>query len=633
MAAARCRRSSSGHGNDGRAGGRAWSTRRAHQLCRPLLSAALRGRHVHTVRRDHGGEPARLLEQRPSAPPAHEGTAPRLHRQHVVHRRAHRRVRLHRLLRLEVRPRRIFRSLAQRVQAARYHCLGIVSAGHRHAGVRHREPHQAGGDARNLGVGKGLVAGRHRRCARSRHGTAQVSHNPRSRRPPGCRGKTFHPGAGLLGDGSLDCEGGAAARRLAMIGSTGLRRSALTTAAAHPADVPSTERLAVDHTADDIGAQLRAASNRLLIRRLRIGLLIVLASVPAFVALDLRFERSVFAPLFAVKLCTMLFSGAAYVLLKRPRVAAHAAVLAWIGVVVICVAAAVSGITAGESMAAVIFCLSVTLVSAMGLPWSTGAQLSAAVVAAAAVGANLFWLHGDAPTSDAIMGVAAALVMLALSVALNYELRQHRFRSKRETLERQRAERQVTLLNESLERRVHERTAQLETARQRLETEMADRRLADKALRESQAQLQDIIDKSPAVIYLKDIHGHYQLVNARWEELFHSTRTAVAGKTDYEIFPTDTAHAFTANDRRVLDANRPLQFEEIAPHDDGPHNYVSVKFPLYDAAGATSGICGISTDISPQKQMEGELRRSRATLVALVESSGDAIWSIDRDYR
>src|SRR5205823_3843697 len=111
-------------------------------------------------------------------------------------------------------------------------------------------------------------------------------------------------------------------------------------------------------------------------------------------------------------------------------------------------------------------------------------------------------------------------------------------------------------------------------------------RQAETALEESEERLQAILDNSPAVVHLKDLHGRYLLINRRFETLFHVTQDQVIGKSSYDLFPEETAARLLANDQAVLQARAALQLEEVVPHEDGPHTYVSVKFPLYDAAGA-----------------------------------------------
>jgi len=200
--------------------------------------------------------------------------------------------------------------------------------------------------------------------------------------------------------------------------------------------------------------------------------------------------------------------------------------------------------------------------------------------------------------------------------------------------ERKCAEEEIARLNTTLERRVHERTAQLAAANRQLEHEIGERQQAADAVRQSQQQLQDILDYTTAVVYLKDTAGRYLLINRQYEVTFHVRREELLGKTDYEVFPSAAADTYRDNDRQVLVANRSMTFEESAPQDDGLlHTYVSVKFPLFDASEAPYGICGISTDITARKRMEAELQASQAQLLTLIENTSDAIWSVDGDYR
>ncbi len=138
------------------------------------------------------------------------------------------------------------------------------------------------------------------------------------------------------------------------------------------------------------------------------------------------------------------------------------------------------------------------------------------------------------------------------------------------------------------------------TMADKLAKEITGHKRIAEALRKNKEQSQAILDNTTAVIYLKDTEGRYILINQQFEKLFHVTKEQVVGKTDYDLFPKENADAFRLNDRKVLDTRRSLVIDEIVPHDDGMHTYVSLKFPMYDSIDGLYGACGISTDITEQ---------------------------------
>ena len=154
-----------------------------------------------------------------------------------------------------------------------------------------------------------------------------------------------------------------------------------------------------------------------------------------------------------------------------------------------------------------------------------------------------------------------------------------------------------------------------------------ERKRADIARMKVEQQLQAILDNSATLIWVKDLQGRYQLVNRRYLDLVRVSATEITGRTDHELFPSDLADKFVANDRTVMATRKPLAVEEQAPQDDGLHTYISTKFPLTASDGTIAGICGIATDITDRKDLENASQR----LAAIVESSDDAIISKDLD--
>jgi PAS domain S-box-containing protein len=150
----------------------------------------------------------------------------------------------------------------------------------------------------------------------------------------------------------------------------------------------------------------------------------------------------------------------------------------------------------------------------------------------------------------------------------------------------------------------------------RLRRDIDERARVQRALEDSEARLHQILDNTTAVIFVKDKEGRFVFVNRQFTQLFHVSQLGVVGKTDREILPEKVADTFRANDRLVLQRNEAVEFEETVPQDDGPHTYISIKFPLRDAKGVAYAVCGISTDITERKRSDESLYQ-REKLAAL----------------
>jgi PAS domain S-box-containing protein len=141
-----------------------------------------------------------------------------------------------------------------------------------------------------------------------------------------------------------------------------------------------------------------------------------------------------------------------------------------------------------------------------------------------------------------------------------------------------------------------------------------ERQQAEEALRASEQRLQDILDNTTAVVFVKDLDLRYILVNREYERRHQVQRDQIRGKSDFDIHPQDVAEMVRANDRHVIEAGAPIQFEEAVPMAEGDRQYVVVKFLLRDQTGKPYAVCGIATDITESKRAEElQARRGRQT--------------------
>ena len=156
-----------------------------------------------------------------------------------------------------------------------------------------------------------------------------------------------------------------------------------------------------------------------------------------------------------------------------------------------------------------------------------------------------------------------------------------------------------------------------------------DRVLADQEAKRERELLNAVLDHANVSIQVKDLDGRFLVANKRIEEDFGLPAGFLVGRRLHDIWPQEEADVFAANDAAVVDADGPIQVEEVAEHPDGPHTYVSTKFPLRDARGRTFAVGGIATDITTRIRVEDELRRSQTFLDSIIENIPDMVFVKD----
>lgn len=127
---------------------------------------------------------------------------------------------------------------------------------------------------------------------------------------------------------------------------------------------------------------------------------------------------------------------------------------------------------------------------------------------------------------------------------------------------------------------------------------------------ESEKLLATILENAPAVISIKDLNGKYLVINDEFEKVFNLDKREIINKTDKELFDDHLARSFHLNMSEVIRKGEPMQFEEVIPKNDGPHLYISNKFPVYNKDGEIYAVGSMSTDISDKRNLEIRLRQS-----------------------
>jgi PAS domain S-box-containing protein len=139
-------------------------------------------------------------------------------------------------------------------------------------------------------------------------------------------------------------------------------------------------------------------------------------------------------------------------------------------------------------------------------------------------------------------------------------------------------------------------TAMNALRRRELETNESDYRL------NLEERRQAIIDMAPMPVYVKDIEFRYVFANAQADDLAGQQPGQLLGQTDEAIMGPEALAHTRAADQRILDEGTTYEAEESLQIGGVERTFQTVKFPLLDERGRPNAVCGISTDVTAQKE-------------------------------
>ncbi|MDE1992579.1 MAG: EAL domain-containing protein [Rhizobiaceae bacterium] len=137
-------------------------------------------------------------------------------------------------------------------------------------------------------------------------------------------------------------------------------------------------------------------------------------------------------------------------------------------------------------------------------------------------------------------------------------------------------------------------------------------------------RLKAIVHELPDFLYVKDRQSRFVFANAvTARSLGFDRASALAGKTDFDLFPMGQATEFYRIEQEIIATGKPrldMETTAFSTSDGKPIYRLTSKMPVRNDSGDVIGLIGISRDITERKRQE-QLRRSQAELLEMIAKS------------
>ncbi|MEP0368424.1 MAG: ATP-binding protein [Cyclobacteriaceae bacterium] len=137
------------------------------------------------------------------------------------------------------------------------------------------------------------------------------------------------------------------------------------------------------------------------------------------------------------------------------------------------------------------------------------------------------------------------------------------------------------------------------------------RKKAELRIEEEVNFLQTVLDNIPVNVYVKDLDSRKTLVNKEELKLIgFNDRSEVLGKSDFEIYPSESAEISRKEDLEVFTTGEPIIRKEtsITMDDARTEHFLSSKIPIRNKEEEITGLLGVSVNITERKIAEEKLK-------------------------
>ncbi len=173
----------------------------------------------------------------------------------------------------------------------------------------------------------------------------------------------------------------------------------------------------------------------------------------------------------------------------------------------------------------------------------------------------------------------------------------------------------------------------LSDANRQRQQELYKRKRSDELIKQQNEQLMTIINTAQDAIFIKDSKFRYVLVNPAMERLTGHTASEMTGRTDEELFGAEVSANISRQVDRAVLSGKTMEEEHHNEIKGVATTFHTVKWPLRDSNNRLTGICGFSRDITKDKLAEEAQWRIEEQLMAIIDTTRDAIFIKDKNLK
>ncbi|MAO90290.1 MAG: hypothetical protein CMM78_08960 [Rhodospirillaceae bacterium] len=164
-------------------------------------------------------------------------------------------------------------------------------------------------------------------------------------------------------------------------------------------------------------------------------------------------------------------------------------------------------------------------------------------------------------------------------------------------------------------------------------TDVTPMREMTELLKNTNRQMNAILENAPVGIFLKDEEGNFTLTNPAICQFIGGTKEQILGRKIEDLYNGEQLQKFQSTDRQVYSTKMPISYESrtIAP---GQILDVKIyKFPIFDELGEVVGLGGIEVDITDHKHFQRELLIAKEQADQANRSKSDFLANMSHEIR